>query len=158
RRSFIAALLGGGPAAEERADKLAALTAGLPREEIRALLAPGAPTAAPCPPDLADPARAEADRLIAHRKREILERGCFGLVELVAPDHGFEVVGGMDEVKRELSGIAENMREGRTSRVPMGILFTGPMGTGKTFVAEAFARECGLAAIKLKNFRSKWVG
>jgi SpoVK/Ycf46/Vps4 family AAA+-type ATPase len=40
----------------------------------------------------------------------------------------------------------------------MGILFTGPMGTGKTFVAEAFAKECGLTAIKLKNFRSKWVG
>ena len=44
------------------------------------------------------------------------------------------------------------------SRVPMGVLFTGPMGTGKTFVAEAFAKECGLTTIKLKNFRSKWVG
>jgi SpoVK/Ycf46/Vps4 family AAA+-type ATPase len=54
--------------------------------------------------------------------------------------------------------IAESIREGRTSRVPMGILFTGPMGTGKTFVAEAFAKECGLTTIKLKNFRSKWVG
>jgi SpoVK/Ycf46/Vps4 family AAA+-type ATPase len=32
------------------------------------------------------------------------------------------------------------------------------MGTGKTFVAEAFAREAGLPAVKLKNFRSKWVG
>jgi SpoVK/Ycf46/Vps4 family AAA+-type ATPase len=40
----------------------------------------------------------------------------------------------------------------------MGILFTGPMGTGKTFVCEAFAKECGLTAVKLKNFRSKWVG
>ena len=40
----------------------------------------------------------------------------------------------------------------------MGLLFTGPMGTGKTFVAEAFAKECGLPTIKLKNFRSKWVG
>ena len=40
----------------------------------------------------------------------------------------------------------------------MGMLFTGPMGTGKTFVAEAFAKECGLPTIKLKNFRSKWVG
>ena len=64
----------------------------------------------------------------------------------------------MEEVKKDLMVIAESIREGRTSRVPMGILFTGPMGTGKTFVAEAFAKECGLTTIKLKNFRSKWVG
>jgi len=32
------------------------------------------------------------------------------------------------------------------------------MGTGKTFVAEAFVKETGLTAVKLKNFRSKWVG
>jgi len=54
--------------------------------------------------------------------------------------------------------IANAIRDGQRSRVPMGILFTGPMGTGKTFVAEAFAKECGLTTIKLKNFRSKWVG
>jgi transitional endoplasmic reticulum ATPase len=64
----------------------------------------------------------------------------------------------MEEVKKDLMVIAESISEGRTSRVPMGILFTGPMGTGKTFVAEAFAKECGLTTIKLKNFRSKWVG
>jgi transitional endoplasmic reticulum ATPase len=103
-------------------------------------------------------ARAEVDRLIARRKREILERECFGLVEFVEPAHGFDVVGGMDEVKKDLLVIADSVREGRTNRVPMGLLFTGPMGTGKTFVAEAFARECGLPTIKLKNFRSKWVG
>jgi SpoVK/Ycf46/Vps4 family AAA+-type ATPase len=67
-------------------------------------------------------------------------------------------VGGLDEVKRELLVVAESLREQRTSRCPMGILFTGPMGTGKTFVAEAFVKETGLTAIKLKNFRSKWVG
>jgi len=54
--------------------------------------------------------------------------------------------------------IADSIRKGTRSRVPMGILFTGPMGTGKTFVAESFAKECGLTTIKLKNFRSKWVG
>src|SRR4029450_8130323 len=48
--------------------------------------------------------------------------------------------------------------QGRPSRVPLGILFPGPMGAGKTFVAEAFAKESGLTTIKLKNFRSKWVG
>ena len=64
----------------------------------------------------------------------------------------------MEEVKKDLLVIAETSARGARSRVPMGILFTGPMGTGKTFVAEAFAKECGLTTIKLKNFRSKWVG
>ena len=40
----------------------------------------------------------------------------------------------------------------------MGMLFVGPMGTGKTYIAEAFAGESGLTCIKLKNFREKWVG
>ena len=159
REAYIAGLLGGGADAAGRAHKLAALTSGLSRDEVKELVAPTA--AAPAPdagPSPIERARKETDRLIAKRKREILERECFGLVEFVEPAHGFEVVGGMEEVKKDLMVIAESIREGRTSRVPMGILFTGPMGTGKTFVAEAFAKECGLTTIKLKNFRSKWVG
>lgn len=160
REAFIAGLLGGGADAAGRAHKLATLTSGLSREEVKELVAPKALVPAPDAslPSPIERARKETDRLIAKRKREILERECFGLVEFVEPAHGFEVVGGMDEVKKDLMVIAESIREGRTSRVPMGILFTGPMGTGKTFVAEAFAKECGLTTIKLKNFRSKWVG
>jgi SpoVK/Ycf46/Vps4 family AAA+-type ATPase len=160
RESFIAGLLGGGTDAAGRAHKLAALTSNLSREEVKELVAPTAAMPAPDAslPSPIERARKETDRLIAKRKREILERECFGLVEFVEPAHGFEVVGGMEEVKKDLLVIADSIREGRTSRVPMGILFTGPMGTGKTFVAEAFAKECGLTTIKLKNFRSKWVG
>lgn len=158
REAFIVSILGGGSDAKERAAKLASLTTGMTRDEVKKLLAPGAAEAPPPDVSPAEKARREADRLIARRKREILERECFGLVEFLAPEYGFEVVGGMDEVKKDLTLLAENIREGRTSRVPMGILFTGPMGTGKTFVAEAFAKECGLTTIKLKNFRSKWVG
>ncbi len=169
REAFIGGLLAGQPEAAERARKLAQLTPGLSQDEVRQLLAPGADAGsagaaagAAAGTDTGDDparrARREADRLIAKRKREIIERECFGLVEFVTPAHGFEAVGGMDEVKKDLLVIAQSIRDGRTSRVPMGILFTGPMGTGKTFVAEAFARECGLTTIKLKNFRSKWVG
>ena len=50
REAFIAGLLGTAPDAAERAKKLSQLTAGLTRDEIRALLAPGA----------ADPAAAAA--------------------------------------------------------------------------------------------------
>lgn len=156
REEFIAKLLAG-PDAGDRAKKLAQLTSGLNRDEITKLIAPGAQPAS-IPGDHGERARQEVDTLIARRKREILERECFGLIEFVEPDHGFEVVGGMDEVKKDLNVIASSIKNAQRSRVPMGILFTGPMGTGKTFVAEAFAKECGLTTIKLKNFRSKWVG
>jgi transitional endoplasmic reticulum ATPase len=159
REAFILQLLAGTEDAPARAHTLAALTAALPRAEIEKLLmGPGKQSGAGAVALAGERARDEADRLIAGRKREILERECFGLVEFVEPAHGFEVVGGMEEVKAELTSIADNIREGRSSRVPMGILFTGPMGTGKTFVAEAFAKECRLTTVKLKNFRSKWVG
>ena len=154
RTKFITELLGGGPAALERAGKLAQITRGMPKGEIRRLIAPEGPTTTSSDGD----ARREVLRLIAARKREIIERECYSLIEFVEPKHGFEVVGGMEEVKKDLSQIAKNIREGRRNRVPMGLLFTGPMGTGKTFVAEAFAKESGLTAIKFKNFRSKWVG
>lgn len=156
REAFISRILTGADAAE-RARKLAALTSGLTQDEIVKLIAPGAQPDAHTD-DRGDRARQEIDRLIARRKREILERECFGLIEFVEPEHGFEVVGGMDEIKKDLLLIASSIREGQIARVPMGVLFTGPMGTGKTFVAEAFAKECGLTTIKLKNFRSKWVG
>ncbi len=122
------------------------------QDEIRALVAPERSTAA------VDDGRDEILRLIFKRKREIIERECFGLIEFVESSHDFSVVGGIDEVKDELLAIAGHIREGRTARCPMGLLFTGPMGTGKTYVAEAFANETGLTAIKFKNFRSKWVG
>jgi transitional endoplasmic reticulum ATPase len=157
RKRYLLELLSGGkpPTKEvqERADKLSQITQGMNRETIRKLIAPDGKPPAPS----AD-ARAEIDRLVAARKREIIERECFGLIEFVTPQHGFDVVGGMEEVKKDLLAVAKNIREGKRNRVPMGILFTGPMGTGKTFVAEAFAKECGLTTIKLKNFRSKWVG
>src|SRR5690606_8885739 len=76
----------------------------------------------------------------------------------VESSHDFSVVGGIDGVEAELLQIAKNIREGHTSRCSMGLLFTGPMGTGKTFVAEAFVHETGMTSVKFKNFRSKWVG
>ncbi len=157
REEYISTLLGNSPDARTRGHKLAALTAGMSRDEIKKLVAPDA-KAVESKSNPLERAREEADKLIAKRKREIIERECFGLVEFVEPEYGFDVVGGMDEVKKDLLVITDSIKKGTRSRVPMGILFTGPMGTGKTFVAEAFAKECGLTTIKMKNFRSKWVG
>jgi SpoVK/Ycf46/Vps4 family AAA+-type ATPase len=54
--------------------------------------------------------------------------------------------------------VAAAIKKGNAKRVPMGILFVGPMGTGKTYIAEAFAAESGLTCLKFKNFRDRWVG
>jgi len=140
--------------------KLASVTAGLKLVQVKALLGPDT-LAHDGGTSNAGDAAADRERLlreIFQQKRQIIERECFGLIEFVEPAHDFSVVGGMEAVKRELRTVADNVRHGRTSRCPMGMLFTGPMGTGKTFVAEAFVKETGLTAIKLKNFRSKWVG
>ncbi len=130
----------------ERGEKVTRVTAGLQLRQIKDLMA-AVNGSGELPLDA-----------IAERKREILEQECFGLIEVLEPDHDFSVVGGNEPIKAALSRIAEHVKAGRRAQVPMGVLLVGPMGTGKSFLAEAFAKESGLAAIKLKNFRDKWVG
>lgn len=96
--------------------------------------------------------------LIGAKRKEIIEHECFGLVELIEGKHGLDAVGGMEGVKEVLMLAAQSIKEGRTKHVPMGIMLVGPMGTGKSFLAEAFAKESGLTCLALKNFREKWVG
>ncbi len=95
---------------------------------------------------------------VNRRKKAIIEQECHGLVEFVDPHHDFSGVGGMTAIKEELLRVAAAIRDGQRGRVPMGAIFVGPMGTGKTWVAEAFAKESGLTCLKFKNFREKWVG
>jgi SpoVK/Ycf46/Vps4 family AAA+-type ATPase len=40
----------------------------------------------------------------------------------------------------------------------MGYLICGPVGTGKTFLAECYAGSIGIPCLVLRNFRSKYVG
>lgn len=97
-------------------------------------------------------------RTVSRRKKAIIEQECHGLVEFVDPAHDFSHVGSLDRLKRDLMRVAGAIKAGHTNRVPMGMMFVGPMGTGKTFLAEAFAAESGLTCLKFKNFREKWVG
>jgi transitional endoplasmic reticulum ATPase len=128
-------------------ETLARIAAGLSLVQIRALLRGARQTG-----------HAITFAEVSRRKKSIIEQECHGLVEFVAPTHGFDEVGGMDGVKAELRRVADAVRQGQRSRVPMGMIFLGAMGTGKTYVAEAFAAECGLTCLKFKNFRDRWVG
>jgi AAA+ superfamily predicted ATPase len=138
---------GAGVRMEMPIDALAKVTAGLTLLQIRSLLRGARQTNEPI-----------SFRTVARRKKAIIEQECHGLVEFVDPEHDFSHVGGMDRVKQDLLRVADAVKSGRRSQVPMGMIFVGPMGTGKTFVAEAFAAECGLTCLKFKNFREKWVG
>ncbi len=97
-------------------------------------------------------------RTVNRRKKAIIEQECNGLVEFVDPGHSFADVGGNETIKATLTRVADAIKAGKRSAVPMGAIFVGPMGTGKTFVAEAFAASSGLTCLKFKNFREKWVG
>jgi SpoVK/Ycf46/Vps4 family AAA+-type ATPase len=53
---------------------------------------------------------------------------------------------------------AKWLSEGQLQSAPMGYLICGPVGTGKTFLAECYAGSVGIPCVVLRNFRSKYVG
>lgn len=152
RIKLIADLLQGTPQAEERASKLASITAGMDPEEIRQLVDPTRSL-----PPSEDPYE-EMLEVVRKRKRELIVKECAGLIEFIESRHGLDAVGGQAPIKAALMDIAKVIRSGDRSRSPMGLLAVGPMGAGKTFVIKAFLKEAGLSGVALKNFRSKWVG
>ncbi len=127
--------------------QLAALTNGLSLVSIERLLAQ---------------AERSEHKLDAPRlkllKKGLIERQAKGLVEFIDPPHTLEDFVGNDAVKERLIGDAALLSAGRLDVAPMGYLVCGPVGTGKTYLAECFAGSIGIPCVKLRNFRSKYVG
>jgi AAA+ superfamily predicted ATPase len=147
RLAFVRSVMHPGVPLEMPVERLAQVTAGLSAIQIRGLFRQAQQSSQPI-----------TYRSVSSRKKHIIEQECHGLVEFVDPGHGFEHVGGLERIKTDLMQMATAIKKGHRNRVPMGVIFVGPMGTGKTFVAEAFAAESGLTCLKFKNFREKWVG
>jgi len=91
-------------------------------------------------------------------KKGLIERQARGLVEFVEPPHSLDDFVGNDAVKHRLVDDANLLAKGRLDAAPMGYLICGPVGTGKTYLAECFAGSVGIPCVKLRNFRSKYVG
>jgi AAA+ superfamily predicted ATPase len=91
-------------------------------------------------------------------KKGLIERQARGLVEFVEPPHSLDDFVGNDAVKHRLVDDAALLMQGRLDAAPMGYLICGPVGTGKTYLAECFAGSVGIPCVKLRNFRSKYVG
>lgn len=77
----------------------------------------------------------------------------------------FQDVGGLHEVKKELQYIVDFMKNPRKyalagAKPPRGILFMGEPGCGKTLLARALARECGVPFfyVSASSFQKRLVG
>lgn len=129
------------------AARLAELTAGMTRVQIGQIL---------------DGVDADGVKLSRERmravKKDVIESEALGLLEYVEPKYDLSMVAGMPQVKERLRRAARAIARGNPSAVPMGYLVCGPVGSAKTYLVECFANEIGFPCVKLKNFRSMWVG
>jgi AAA+ superfamily predicted ATPase len=148
RAGFIA---GAAAAVQEFSDfdgtQLAALTAGISLADLNVLI---------------QSARQGGKRLDAavfrSMKKRLLERQCRGLLEFIEPKWTLDVVVGHEAAKARLREDATLLKRGALDTLPMGYLFCGPVGTGKSFLAQCVSGEIGVPCVILKNFRSKYVG
>ena len=101
--------------------------------------------------------RLDAARFREQKKR-LIERQCRGLLEFVQPRHTLDLVVGQEAAKQRLQDDAALISQGKLMTAPMGYLLCGPVGTGKSFLAECYAGSIGIPCVVLRNFRSKYVG
>ena len=91
-------------------------------------------------------------------KKRLLERQCQGLLEFIEPKWTLDTVVGHEAAKARLREDAALLKRGALDSLPMGYLLCGPVGTGKSFLAQCVSGEIGVPCVMLKNFRSKYVG
>ncbi|MFM9194185.1 MAG: ATP-binding protein, partial [Planctomycetia bacterium] len=148
RFAVATAVAAGMPAGQMDAVKrTAAVAGGLTLESLRAVIAMSARDGtAPDGPEF------------AAKKKDLIERSCQGLVEFIQPRLTLDAVAGHAEAKNRLETDARAIKRGQFESAPMGYLICGPVGTGKSFIAECYAGSVGIPCAMLKNFRSKYVG
>jgi len=91
-------------------------------------------------------------------KKTLIERQAGGLLEFIEPRWGLDMVIGHEPAKQRLRDDAALLHRGSLESVPMGYLLCGPVGTGKSFLAQCAAGTLGVPCVELKSFRSKYVG
>jgi len=92
--------------------------------------------------------------LVKERKDSIIASEFADVLEMIEPTYGWERIGGLEHVKAFFNrSVIQPIQDGRYSRVPMGVLMTGPAGTGKSAVAVAVAKEAGINAVSLNMSR-----
>jgi AAA+ superfamily predicted ATPase len=129
------------------ASSLAKLTAGISLTDLNVLIQSARESRR----------RLDAGAFRASKKR-LIERQCRGLLEFIEPKWTLDTVVGHEAAKTRLREDAALLKRGALDSLPMGYLLCGPVGTGKSFLAQCASGEIGVPCVMLKNFRSKYVG
>jgi ATP-dependent 26S proteasome regulatory subunit len=129
------------------ADDLARLTAGISATDINVLIQ-----------SAREGGRRLDPPLLRSLKKRLIERQCRGMLEFIEPRWTLDTVVGHEAAKTRLRQDAALLKRGALDTLPMGYLLCGPVGTGKSFLAQCVSGEIGVPCVVLKNFRSKYVG
>ncbi|HEU0052325.1 MAG TPA: AAA family ATPase [Longimicrobium sp.] len=127
--------------------ELAELTAGISLTDVNVMLRSALETGT----------RLDA-KYFRELKKRLIEKQCQGLLEFIEPKWNLDTVIGHEAVKQRLREDAALLKRGALDSMPMGYLVCGPVGTGKSFLAQCLSGEIGVPCVMLKNFRSKYVG
>jgi len=95
---------------------------------------------------------------LSKMKKEMIERETQGLLDFIESPFTLDNLAGMEEVKKWLREDGQLLKMNKLHALPMGYLFAGRIGTGKTFLVNCWAGELGVPAVVFKNFRDRWVG
>ena len=129
------------------APELAALTAGISLADLNVLV------------QSAEESGKRLDSAVFRAmKKRLIERQCRDLLEFIEPRWTLDTVVGHEAAKARLRQDAQLLKRGALDTLPMGYLLCGPVGTGKSFLAQCVSGEIGIPCVVLKNFRSKYVG
>jgi SpoVK/Ycf46/Vps4 family AAA+-type ATPase len=137
----------GGMAWEMTPEQLASETGGLSLVQIEDIVQRAKGNAAPL-----------GRAAVTERKIELLRQEYSDVLEIMNPRSDLSAIGGLDYAVRELREVADIMRRGLTAAAPMGIILMGPPGTGKSYLAECFAKECGMLCVRFRPLRQMYVG
>jgi len=91
-------------------------------------------------------------------KKALVETDAGGLIEFIESKRTLEHYHAQAALKAWLRQDIALWNASDLRALPMGYIFCGPVGTGKTFLVECLAGEAGVPVVKLKNFRDRWVG
>jgi SpoVK/Ycf46/Vps4 family AAA+-type ATPase len=92
--------------------------------------------------------------MVRDRKTEIIKSEYGDVVAFLEPSGGLDTLGGLDNVKAYLRDrVVKPIVAGNAKRAPVGIVFLGPPGTGKTAMATALAFESGINCLQFRPDR-----